>query len=309
VLAICVRIPPFISCLLRYFTRFMFRTLLIVSVLSLTTTATQAQIQVDLKFSRLQYIAYEPVLAKVTITNLAGHDIDLYDEGGQSWCGFEIKGDHDRLIAPHRHPQEPPLHLAAGTSVTRKIDLTGLFAISDLGVYHVRANVFFADLNKFFYARTKVFEITSARPIWQQTVGDPKTTGTRTYSLMTNRFPDHTSLYVRVEDRQNSLVCATYSLGRVIAFDEPHAQLDHENRLHVLQCSAPRVWSYSVIGLDGRLLQRATYSQGRSLPRLRLTEGGNVTVHGGMLQSPAAPAAGRTAPSRSAHPANVPPED
>src|SRR4029077_10483368 len=37
--------------------------------------AAEAQVQVDLKFKRLQYIAYEPVVATVAITNLAGRDI------------------------------------------------------------------------------------------------------------------------------------------------------------------------------------------------------------------------------------------
>ena len=43
-----------------------------------------AKIQVDLKFPRLQYIAYEPVVANLVITNLAGQDVDLHDAGGQS---------------------------------------------------------------------------------------------------------------------------------------------------------------------------------------------------------------------------------
>lgn len=287
----------------------MFRSVLLFAVLFCTALAARAQIQVDLKFSRLQYIAYEPVLATVTITNLAGRDIDLHDDGDQSWYGFEITGDHDRLIAPNRRPQEGPLHIAAGTSVTRKINLTDLFPIGDLGVYHVRANVFFADLNKFFYARAKVFEVTSARPIWQRTVGDPASDGVRTYSLMTNRFPDHTSLYVRVEDKQNSLVYATYSLGRVIAFDEPHAEVDRDNHLHVLQCSAPRVWSYSVIGLDGRLLKHETYAQTRSMPQLRRADDGAVAVHGGARDLPVAPVAGRAPAKLSDRPANLPPED
>jgi len=47
-----------------------------------------AQIQVELKFPRLQYIAYEPVVANVVITNLAGRDVDLRDVDGQSWFGF-----------------------------------------------------------------------------------------------------------------------------------------------------------------------------------------------------------------------------
>ena len=142
-------------------------------VLFLVAVSAQGQIQVDLKFKRLQYIAYEPVLATVTITNLAGRDMELRDDGEQPWFGFEVTANEGRTLAPLPHPPEPPLQIAAGASVTRKINLTPLFPITDLGVYHVRANVFFADLNKFFYARAKVFEVTSARPIWRQTVGDP----------------------------------------------------------------------------------------------------------------------------------------
>src|SRR6478672_2535609 len=114
---------------------------LVLTALFLAALPAQGQIQVDLKFKRLQYIAFEP-----------------------------------------------PLKIAAGSSVTRKINLMPLFPISDRGVYHVRANIFFADLNKFFYAPAKVFEVTNARPIWQRTIGDPIGGGVRTYSLMTNRF-------------------------------------------------------------------------------------------------------------------------
>src|SRR2546430_11634622 len=50
------------------------------------------QIQVELKFPRLQYIAYEPVVANLTITNLAGRDVDLRDARAQAWFGFEEIG-------------------------------------------------------------------------------------------------------------------------------------------------------------------------------------------------------------------------
>jgi hypothetical protein len=127
---------------------------------------------------------------------------------------------------------------------------------------------------------------------------------------MTNRFPDHTSLYVRVENKENSLVYSTYSLGRVIAFDEPRAEVDRNNQLHVLQCSAPRIWSYSVVGLDGRLLKHATYSQARSMPRLERADDGTVSVRGGLADLPTAPAASRTkTPKLSDRPSTLPPED
>ena len=288
------------------------RLLLCAALLSLAVTA-RAQIQVDLKFARLQYIAYEPVIATVTITNLAGRDIDLHDDNEQHWFGFEVTADEGRTLAPLTQASEPSLRIATGTSVTRKINLTPLFPVTDLGVYHVRPNVFFADLNKFFYARAKVFEVTGARPIWQRTVGLPGGAGgdgVRTFSLMTNRFPDHTSLYVRVEDKSNGLVYATYSLGRVISFDEPHAEVDKNNQLHVLQCSAPRVWSYSIVDLDGHLRKHTSYTQTRSMPRLRRAADGSVAVGGGMLDVPVALAVpGKATPKLSDRPAELPPED
>jgi hypothetical protein len=283
---------------------------LALATLFLGALSAQGQIQVDLKFKRLQYIAFEPVIATVTITNLAGRDILLRDANDQRWYGFEVTANEGRILAPLKSASEPPLKIAAGATVTRKINLMPLFPISDLGVYHVRANVFFADLNKFFYARAKVFEVTTARPIWQRTVGDPSGGGVRTYSLMTNRFPDHTSLYVRVEDKANSLIYSTFSLGRIISFDEPHAEVDRRNQLHVLQCSAPRVWSYSVIGLDGQLLKHTTYSETRSSPHLRRAADGMVAVAGGMLDASVAPvASGKPAPKSSDRPADIPSED
>ncbi len=46
--------------------------------------------------------------------------------------------------------------------------------VHEFGTYHVRANVFFADLNKFFYSPTRVFQVGDARAIWQRTVGVPE---------------------------------------------------------------------------------------------------------------------------------------
>src|SRR5438128_933345 len=204
----------------------------------LAGTAT-AQIQVDVKLPRLQYIAYEPLVANLIVTNLAGRDVDLHDENGQPWFGFEVTASEGQPIALISvRKGQAPLNIPAGKTVTQKINLALLYGIHDFGIYRVRAHVYFADVNKFFYSQTKVFEVTDARPIWQKTVGLPGGAGgpgnARTYSLLTNRFPDHTSLYVRVEDKDNGIVYATYSLGHVITFDEPQAELDNANQLHVL---------------------------------------------------------------------------
>ena len=273
----------------------------------------EAQVQVDLKFKRLQYIAYEPVVATVAITNLAGRDIELHDAEGQSWLGFEITGSEEQPIAPISDAnREPPLRIQAGQRVTRQIDLTPLYPVHEFGAYHVRTNIYFADLGKFFYSGTRVFEVTDARPIWQQTVGVPDGAGAsgdvRTYSLMTNRFPDHTSLYVRVQDKDTGVVYATYSLGRTISFEQPQAEIDRANQLHVLHCAAPRAWSYARVGLNGELLEHSSFMETKTRPRLVDSGGGEVAVRGGMVEAPAQ-SSGSKAPKLSARPPGAPTND
>jgi hypothetical protein len=271
----------------------------------------QAQIQLDLKLARLQYIAYEPVIATVGITNLAGRDVELHDTGEQIWFGFEVTGSEGQPIAEtHNKLAQPPLQIEAGQHVTQKIDLTPLYSVHDLGLYHVRAYIHFGDLNRFFYSERKVFEITDARPIWQRTVGVPNESAgagnVRTYSLLSNRFPDHTGLYVRVEDKDTGIVYATESLGRTISMYEPQAQLDRENQLHVLHCAAPRSWTYTRIGLNGEVLVHSTFLEAKTRPRLFHSPGGEVVVKGGVPEAPASPATAHPVPKLSDRPAMRP---
>ncbi|HEX8898833.1 MAG TPA: hypothetical protein VF751_09065 [Chthoniobacterales bacterium] len=280
--------------------------ILIVAVMSAAATA-HAQIQVELSFKRVQYIAHEPILATVTIANNSGRDIDLHDDNGQHWFGFEINAGEGRLLTPRKQsPAEPPLHVESGKTVTRKINLISLYPVQDFGAYHVRANIYFPDLNKFFYSATKVVQVNDARPIWQKTVGVPEgmpgAGEARTYSLLSTRFVDHTSLYVRVENRDSGAVYTTYSLGRIIASEDPQAEIDRANQLHVLHCAAPRTWAYSHVGLNGELLAHSTFLETKTRPRLRHTADGAIAVSGGLLDVPIAESKRSPAPKLSERP-------
>lgn len=272
-----------------------------------------AQIQVELKFPRLQLIAYEPVVANITITNLAGRDVILHDRDDQSWFGFEITGDQGRSIAQISNAGTEPLSVASGKRVSRRVNLTPLFGLHDFRTYDVRAHVYFADLNKFYYSQAKVFEVTDARPIWQETVGVPEGNpaggNIRTYSLMTNRFPDHTSLYIRVEDKDSGMVYATYSLGQIIAVDQPQAELHRSNRLHVLYCEGPRKWGYARIGLNGELLSRAGFAERKTRTRLVQADDGVVKIADGTMETPLTQAARDSAPKLSDRPAHAPKDE
>ncbi|MEP6822106.1 MAG: hypothetical protein ABI946_07130 [Chthoniobacterales bacterium] len=278
---------------------------------SLVGTAS-GQIQVDLKFKRLQYIAYEPLIATVTITNLAGRAIDLRDEAGHTWFGFEVTVGEGQILTPMNQEGEPPLRMEAGQTVTRKINLAHRFPVQELTTYHARAHIFFADLNKFFYSPSRAFQVGDARPIWQRSVGIPDgvaaTGDARTYSILSNRFPDHTSLYVRVEDKSSGVVYSTFPLGRTVGAEEPQMELDPQNLLHVLHCSAPRTWTYSRIGLNGELVAHATFMETKTRPSLRRGPEGAIAVHGGMLERTVAPDVKRSGPKLSTRPA-APPDD
>lgn len=50
----------------------------------------RAQILVDLSIKRVLYVAYEPLLATVRITNLSGNPLLLADVESKKWFGFQI---------------------------------------------------------------------------------------------------------------------------------------------------------------------------------------------------------------------------
>ncbi len=270
------------------------------------------QIQLDLKFKRLQYVAYEPLIATVTITNLAGRAVELRDDGGHEWFGFEVTAGEGQVLTPMQQEGESPLRMDPGQTVTRKINLGSRFPVQELATYHARAHVFFADLNKFFYSPSRAFQVGDARPIWQRTVGIPEGVAAhgnvRSYSILSNRFPDHTSLYVRVEDKTTGAVYSTFPLGRTVGAEEPQMELDPQNLLHVLHCAAPRTWAYNRVGLNGELIAHATFMETKTRPRLRRGPDGAIAVRGGMLERTVAPDVKRSGPKLSTRPA-APPED
>jgi hypothetical protein len=71
--------------------------------------------------------------------------------------------------------------------------------------------------------------------------------------------------------------------------DEPQAQLDRENQLHILHCAAPRSWAYTRIGLNGQVLARSSFLEAKTRPKLFHSADGEVVVKGGMAQEIAPP--------------------
>ena len=94
-----------------------------------------AQVQVSIKLSRHTYILYEPIIATVDITNLAGRDLVFEDAPGKQWFNMEITTLDGALLPPTDPDYKlQPLTVPAGQTVSRKINLTPLFPIREDGL-------------------------------------------------------------------------------------------------------------------------------------------------------------------------------
>lgn len=276
------------------------RTLPRLAILILVAVATLAQtrqalsqITVDLSIKRTIYIAYEPLLATVRITNLTGNRLLLADVEGKKWFGFQIQTLDGRPIPPIDPNYEiDPIQVGPGESITRTVNLTQLYPISDFGSYRVRASVHAPELSGYFSSPQLTVEITEGRLLWQQTVGVPgragTESGTRTISLLSHRLSERTDLYLRIEDKTSGIIYCTHRLGDFISYGKPEIQLDAGNTIHVLQNNIPREFIYSKVGLDGKILDRVTLSAPKERPRLIRSQEGTVSVAGGFPFDPRA---------------------
>lgn len=251
--------------------------------------ALQAQISVDLKIDRRSFMAYEPVLATISITNLSGRDIVLQDTESERWLSFQIQTGGDQPVAPrNRDYHLSPLPIASGESLKRQIDLVALYPITDYGLYRIKASVYFADSATYHSSAPIPIEVSEGKLIWSQTVGQPAGSegGLRDLSLLTFRRPTHNYLYAKVESREKATVYATHCLGKLITGTQPQVLLDSFNQLNVLHVGGPKAYLHTVVGLDGQLLSQEVYYATKTRPEMRRGPAGEIAIFGGRKEQP-----------------------
>ncbi|HEY8899847.1 MAG TPA: hypothetical protein VIM61_05500 [Chthoniobacterales bacterium] len=258
-----------------------------------------AQVRVDLGLRRSLFIRYEPVIATVTITNLSGRDIELNNVDNHKWFSFNIvsvqQGQADSPVPPYNADYSlDPVTIPAGQSLKRAVNITPLYPITEYGIYRVRATIYEAQSRRFYSSNPPLnIEITEGRTLWEQTVGVPANQSTsdgvetRTLTLLTHRLPDQTQLYLRIQDKERGLIYCTHQLGRVVSFNKPQVEIDANNDIHILQNTSPRMFLYTKVGLDGKILDRKQYSGStESTPTMRRTVSGDFRVMGGTFLDP-----------------------
>jgi hypothetical protein len=285
--------------------------MLVLGMMSILPARLHAQILVDLSIKRVLYIAYEPLLATVRITNLSGNPLLLADVEGKKWFGFQVETLDGRPIPPSNPDYEiEPIKVGPGESITRTINLVQLYPITDFGSYRIRASVYSAELSNYFSSPPLTIEITEGRLLWQQTVGVPTTDGlrggSRTISLLSHRLTERTDLYLRIEDKDAGIVYCTHRLGDYISYGKPDILLDASNTIHVLQNNVPHEFIYTKVGLDGKILEQLSYNAPKTRPQLKRFDDGTISVVGGTLFDPKATPTPGSIPNLSDRPVPLP---
>lgn len=283
----------------------------ILLLLAFVSPKVSAQVLVDLSIKRSLFIAYEPLLATVKITNLSGNPLLLADVEGKKWFGFQIETLDGRPIPPSDPDYElEPMRIGPGESISRTINLTQLYPMGDFGSYRIRASIYAAELASYFSSPPLTVEITEGRTLWQQTVGVPGQPdgglSSRTITLLSHRLPDRTDLYLRIANKASGIVYCTHRLGDFLSYGKPDVMLDATNTIHVLQNAQPRLFVYSKVGLNGKILDRISIDAPKGKPALQRTREGSVVVVGGRPFDPHASPTPSTVAKLSDRPVPIP---
>jgi hypothetical protein len=265
--------------------------LLVLLAATFAAEQANAQIQLDLKLDRTLYVAHEPISGTLTIINRTGRDLVFGDSGGLSWLDFTVTDSRGHLISPIGNAlNERPIVLSAGQTYNHKVTINRYYPMSQIGVYRVKANVTFPQINRVFQTKVINVQVTDGQPMWSQIVGVPQgypdAGRNREYELMTFYHGARSkSLYFRMKDADSGMVYKTYPIGDYMSLRKPVQAIDRQNQLHVLHMSGPQTYKYTVIGIDGNPFQQATYyEKGGDRPTLKSTDYGDVSIVGGITE-------------------------
>jgi hypothetical protein len=260
--------------------------LLALGFLASFLVSARAQITVDIKLSRSLYVRYEPLVCTVEITNMSGRTLELADTAREKWFGFNIETVDGRPIPPINPAYgNDPMTIENGQKISRSINLTPLFPISEFGTYRVRAAVYSSQLGKYFESPKLNIDITEGRKIEEQPVGVPEGAGpgrNRTFTILAHRLSRTTVLYLRVEDRDEGKIYCTTQLGRFITSGNPEMKFDRSNNAHILQNAAPKAFLYSIFDINGKVIKQQGYQSGKERPHLVRKADGSIEVAGGI---------------------------
>lgn len=250
--------------------------------LALFASRAEAQIEVRLQMEEATYVAHEPVFAKLTLVNRSGRALTLQGPTpSTSWLNFLVRDSRNNVVTLRRGaPMAGALELPNADSVSIRVNLNQAYPVDQFGNYTVVANVYDPVTQSFASSSPVRFTIDEAKQIWSRIVD----VGRQRYQylLLVYRSFDRTALYFRLEDADTGVVMRTYTLGKMIQYRAPQAEIDSGGKCHVLYMSAPRQYRHFIISREGKVEKFTDYKEARGEEPSLVMASGAVYVSGGI---------------------------
>lgn len=250
-------------------------------LLGIFTQVAEAQLTTSLKLSKRQYLAGEPVIATVTITNHAGRELTFYGDGRSQWLNFMLKDSQGETVTPRGQTNFGKMTIRAGESLAREVNLAQHFHLQQPGNFSVSAVVQMpGGTGEGSSTNRMIFNQSPGVPYWSQKVGIPGKVGqTREFRLLNFSGDQKAQIYAQVVDGRTGQSVRTFLLGDVLMLRKPVATVDRQQRMHVMFLATPTMWVHCQIDTDGKLVDRQIHQRGaEGDPRLLTFGDGTVSV-------------------------------
>lgn len=261
-----------------------FRSLPIFSLLLATAAFTgtaSAQLATSLKLPKQQYVAGEPVIASVTVTNHAGQTLTFAGDDRTPWLSFMMTDRKGGAVTTRGGSTFGKMTIRAGESMLREVDLSQHFQLSEPGTYTVSAVVRMPGSTTEGSSTNRVmFNQSPGAAYWTQKVGIPGKPGrTREFKILNFSGDEKSLLYAQVIDGNTGQNVRTFMLGEVLLLRKPLITVDRDQRMHVMFLATPTMWVHCVVDADGNLVDREIHKRAAQGDPQLLTYGdGTVRV-------------------------------
>jgi|SRR5665213_220104 len=248
-----------------------------------------AQMEVELALDQDQFLPDEAMPLAVKIINRSGQPIHLGDD--PSWLTFNVESvDGFVVIKNAEVPVLGGFDLESSQMATKRVDLQPYFVMSKPGRYKVITTVRIQQWSLTINSAPKYFDVINGAELWSQDFGVMLATNaapeSRKYTLVeANYLREQLRLYVQVSTGDGSHVFKVASLGPLVSFSAPEAQVDRVSRLNVLWQTGAQSFSYTIVSPDGAVVSRDVYDNFNSRPRLKVNASGEVVVQGGVRRA------------------------
>ena len=268
----------------------MIRSLILAVLFLCPLAAVQGQLATSLSLNKKTFLAGEPVIAEIIVTNHSGRELTLSSTRQLPWLAFVVTKSNGNPVTTRKLNVFGAMKIKVGESLAKQVDLTEFFLLTSQGNFAVSA-VVRDPIGGIQGSSTNrvLFNLNPGRTYWAQKIGvkNDLGTGTREIKLLTFSNGQKSQLYAQVIDGRTGVPIRTFLLGDALMLRKPMVTLDGSQRMHVMFLATPSMWVHCQVSADAKLVARDIHQRAaQGDPVLMAYGDGSVNVVNSVLYDP-----------------------